>query len=421
MLRFVLTRAGVGFAVALLCVPIFLYAQSASELRGKISTQQTEIEALEEEIRQYTKQLTAIGQEKQTLKSAVEELDVSSRKVAASITLAQKQINRINATIQELSGDISSKEELIAGNQKALAETIRRIDIQESASLLETLLGTDDISTLWSDIDTVQQFQLVVRDSVKTLAAQKDELHNVVDQEEAARGELLAQRTELANQKRALDINRSAKNTLLKETSNRESTYQELLAAKEKEKDEFEAQLRAFQEQLQYILDPSKLPTAGQGVLKWPLSSVTVTQYFGNTAFSQSGAYSGKGHNGIDFRAAPGTPVHSALAGEVWETNEGVARNCQYGKWVLVKHANGLATLYAHLSEISTSKGAVVATGQTIGYSGSTGYSTGPHLHFTVYAADAVSFKQYTCNSGATVAIPIAAYNAYLNPLDYLK
>lgn len=402
------------------CTPLVLNAQTATELQGKISSHQSEINSLEAEIQQYTQQLTTIGQEKQTLKSAVQELDVSRKRVTARISLAQKQINNTSKTIKNLSGDISGKEVHIKQNQSALGETLRHMDIQESASFLETVLGHDDIANIWSDLDAVTQFQVVMRDSVRQLASQKEDLENVRQKEEAARAELLTQRTELANQQRALDINRSAKNTLLKETSNRESTYQELLAAKEKEKEEFEAQLRSFQEQLQYVLDPSKLPSTGKGALRWPLSNVTITQYFGTTEFSKSGAYNGRGHNGVDFRAAPGTPVHASLAGEVWRTNEKIARNCQYGKWILIKHANGLATLYAHLSEIAVHTGEVVATGETIGYSGSTGYATGPHLHLTVYAADAVSFKQYTCHSGPTVQIPIAAYSAYLNPLDYL-
>lgn len=102
------------------------------------------------------------------------------------------------------------------------------------------------------------------------------------------------------------------------------------------------------------------------------------------------------------------------------EVNYGAVPNCQYGKWVLIRHANGLATLYAHLSDVSVQKGGAVATGQMIGFSGNTGYATGPHLHMGVYLAEAISFKQYTCKSGYTVTIPIAPISAYLDPLSYL-
>ncbi|MFQ5661718.1 MAG: M23 family metallopeptidase, partial [Candidatus Paceibacteria bacterium] len=218
------------------------------------------------------------------------------------------------------------------------------------------------------------------------------------------------------------DINRNDKNTLLSITKNKESSYEKLLVKRKMEKEKFEDELRNLESQLQFELDPDSIPAAEKGVLAWPLEKVKITQYFGNTEFAKSGGYKGEGHNGMDFRASSGTKVKAALAGEVIAVNTQVAYMCQYGKWVLVRHANGLTTLYAHLSLIPDriKVGQQVSTGQIIGYSGNTGYATGPHLHFTVYASKAVQFKQYTCNSGATLTIPVAAYSGYLNPMDYL-
>jgi len=106
--------------------------------------------------------------------------------------------------------------------------------------------------------------------------------------------------------------------------------------------------------------------------------------------------------------------------------NTDKVRGCySYGKYVLVKHNNGLSTLYAHLSFIKVNKGDTVITGDTVGYSGNTGYSTGPHLHFAVYASQGVRIVRYgdyvkgKTNCG-NAYIPVAPLNAYLNPLDYL-
>jgi murein DD-endopeptidase MepM/ murein hydrolase activator NlpD len=151
-----------------------------------------------------------------------------------------------------------------------------------------------------------------------------------------------------------------------------------------------------------------------------------LTQYFGNTAFAQSGAYNGKGHNGVDFGVPPGTKVTAALAGTVVETgNTDAVSGClSYGKWILVRHPNGLSTLYAHLSAISVSAGQQVVTGQLLGYSGNTGYSTGPHLHFTVYASSGVNVVRLgdvkAITSCGAARVPVAGFEAYLNPLDYL-
>ncbi len=85
-----------------------------------------------------------------------------------------------------------------------------------------------------------------------------------------------------------------------------------------------------------------------------------------------------------------------------------------------MRHSNGLSILHAHRSYLAVNQGQQVATGDLLGYSGDTGYATGPHLHLTVYVASAVTFKQYTCNSGQSAFSPIVPLNAYLNPLSYL-
>jgi murein DD-endopeptidase MepM/ murein hydrolase activator NlpD len=108
----------------------------------------------------------------------------------------------------------------------------------------------------------------------------------------------------------------------------------------------------------------------------------TPTRNYRNTAyFGQAGSSWSSGHHtGLDFAAAPGTPVFSALAGKVVESGWGGA----YGNHIIVRHDNGVETLYAHLSTASVSKGDRVLRGQRIGAVGSTGNSSGPHLHFEV-------------------------------------
>lgn len=108
----------------------------------------------------------------------------------------------------------------------------------------------------------------------------------------------------------------------------------------------------------------------------------TPTRNYRNTAyFGQAGSSWSSGHHtGLDFAAAPGTPVFSALAGRVVEAGWGGA----YGNHIIVRHDNGVETLYAHLNSIAVAKGDRVLRGERIGGVGSTGNSSGPHLHFEV-------------------------------------
>jgi len=165
-----------------------------------------------------------------------------------------------------------------------------------------------------------------------------------------------------------------------------------------------------------------------RAILASPLDKLRITQEFGNTSFALSGAYNGKGHNGIDLAASIGTPVKAAMTGIVKGSGDtGSVRGCySYGRWVLVRHENGLDTLYAHLSQIGVTTGQAVATGDLIGYAGQTGYATGPHLHFGVFASaatqimrlgDATTNRTTPC---ANAMMPIAPLSGYLNPLNYL-
>jgi len=192
-------------------------------------------------------------------------------------------------------------------------------------------------------------------------------------------------------------------------------------------KQQFEADLLAYETKLKTNINFANLPKYGSGVLAWPLDEVLITQKFGDTEFAKSGAYNGKGHNGIDLGAPTGAPVKAVLSGTVIGTgNTDLYRGCySAGKWIMVKHLNGLSTLYGHLSQISVSTGQAVGTGQIIGNVGATGYATGPHLHLSVYVTSVtkiMTFREATnrVTACANALIPITPPAGFLNPLAYL-
>ncbi len=396
-----------------------LHAETVDEFQTQIDALNRKNQQIEKEIAAMEKLLGTLGTQHQTLQTAISSLDVTRNKTATQISGVQNKITASNVKLNELSYEIADKEDVIALDKAVLAKAFRDIQTSSDSTLIEQVLSSNTLSDAWIKVDTTIDLSRSLESHADDLFVAKKELtaqHLSVSETKKKLSEL---NEELKQQKKALDIAKAEKDKLLSQTKNQESTYQKLLASKRAEKASFEAALFELASKIQYASDPTKLPSAGKGILRWPLDKIVVTQLFGKTADSGR-LYASGTHDGVDFGAPTGTPVHAALGGTVYEINQGAAQNCQYGKWVLIKHPNGLATLYAHLSSINVAKGQVVTTGQSIGNVGMTGYATGPHLHFTVYDAAAVTLKQYTCKSGPVVTIPIAAPKAYLNPMVYL-
>jgi len=251
-------------------------------------------------------------------------------------------------------------------------------------------------------------------------------LVNTKDVAVGKRKELAVLQSNLNTQKASLAAARSSQNTLLAQTKNQESAYQALIKEKQEQQAKFEQDLLKYQNSLGLSVETGSLPGVRPGVIQWPLRNVRITQYFGNTDFSTKNPqiYNGKGHTGMDFAASPGTPILAALEGVVLGTGntDTTCPNASFGKWVFIKHGNGLSTLYAHLSTISVSSGQQVGTGDVVGYSGSTGYATGPHLHFGVYATSGSKIATFPSSSckGKSYTMPVGDVTAYLNPMSYL-
>lgn len=426
-------RSGIGGATFVSLWGIFFlltttvaHAATAAELQRQIEAQNQSIKALEQEIAQYERELTSVSANKKTLENAVKEIDLSKKKVTTTIAAEERKIVSTGLQIEQLDSDITTKEASIETSSHALAGALRRIQYKEDESLVETLLAQGSLGDVWDDLGTTQQFQEAVRGHVASLKETKEGLEESLSASTKKHQELLAYQKNLVAQKQALEVTQREKDSLLSKTKKEESSYQKLLAEKRAAKEAFEQAMNDLESQLAYTVDPSRIPPAGKGILRWPLSNVRITQKFGNTAFAQSGAYNGKGHNGVDFGVSVGTSVMSALSGTIAGTgNTDAFSGCySYGKWVLVRHNNGLSTLYAHLSSILVSPGDTVETGDIIGLSGNTGYSTGPHLHFSVYVSEAVQIRKLgelkTKTNCAQAAIPVAPFEAYLNPLEYL-
>lgn len=425
-------------------LPVDVHADTISEIKSRIDSHNDEIQKLEEEIAGYQRQLNALAGEKQTLQGAIQTLDVSRSQTSAQIAALQAKIKAATLKLDELSFEITDKEEVIALDRRTLAEALRTIAKTDDDSLVELILSSKSITDVWTSVDNLNTVGEALRVHADALTQAKAVLKSQHQEVNETKSKLSYLNTDLVSQKKALDANRASKQTLLNETQSQEVAYQQLIEQKRAQQKAFEAELRALESELQIAIDPSRIPTAGSGVLRWPFllsfmdgcktresalkNPYCITQYFGNTSFSTANPqiYNGNGHPGVDFGAPSGTPIAAALSGTVLDTgNTDSAPGCySFGKWVVIKHPNGLATLYAHLSTIGVTAGQSVVTGDVIGNSGMTGYATGPHLHFGVYASEGIRIMTLAEFRGATTPcahakIPVAPHEAYLNPMSY--
>jgi murein DD-endopeptidase MepM/ murein hydrolase activator NlpD len=425
-------------AVAVFASGVFPYTHTphaeaqASEietLKNQINERSSRLKDIEKEIAEYQTELKKVGGEKSSLQKAINQLELERKKVQAEISYTQNKIGATDLEINKLTIEIRSTEEDIELNRKAVAETIQRMHMMDEKSLVEALLQHENLSEFWGEIDAIEQIRGVMQEKVASLIAQQNLLTEKREDNTKKRDELVDLKEQYDDQNQVLVVNKTEKSELLSATQNEEANYQKLLREKEAARDQLLKELREFESKLQFILDPNTIPPKGTPIFNWPVENVIITQYFGGTEFAKQNAsvYAGRPyHPGIDLGVPTGTKIFAPLSGTVRATgNTDLFPGCySWGKWTLIDHANGLSTLYAHQSVISVVPGQQVKTGDVIGYSGNTGYSTGPHLHFTVYAKAGVTVRKFneikavtSCGAATT---PVAATDAYIDPMNYL-
>lgn len=416
-------------SLLLASVPNVFAESEIDKLKNEINTRSNRLAEIEAEIKKFESQLKEVGAEKKTLQSAINQLELERKKVNAEISKTENLITSTDLEINKLVLEISRTEEDIKKTETAIGSIIRAEYKSGEDTLIEILLSHERLSEFWGTFEAHESVRKVMSEKVSELSSFKLLLEEQRNTNQNKRTELSTLKNQYVDQNFVLASNKQEQSKLLEVTKNEEKNYQQLLASKEAAREQIIKEMRDFESKLQFILDPNTVPTPGTRVFDWPLKSIIITQLFGGTEFAARNAsvYGGRAyHPGVDFGVPRGTPIYAPLTGTVRATgNTDAVPGCySWGKWTLIDHANGLSTLYAHQDVISVTPGQKVTTGEIIGYTGNTGYSTGPHLHFTVYAKDGVSVRKFneikTVTSCGAATTPVAASDAYIDPMLYL-
>ena len=408
-------------------MPVFSADTKTDEYKKKISE-------LQEKERKYQAQLS------QT-KSDIKNKEAYSETLVSQIGVLSTEISSSHAQIEKLNVNISKKQKSIKDANKkietqmnALKKRIRTIYMAGGTSDLEIILGAKDFSDFLDKFELVRTLsdydkQLIdkIKAQLEVIKDEKKELEEEKSEVEKTEKTLQSKQNKLSN---LLEENKS----ILAELYDDQDSAQALLNNASSQESEIQNQLSAYQKRQEAARKAAQTvtptPTApantrrytssggsgGSGGGSGSSASFSVSPsgftwpvpgfYYVISPFNENRGYS---HKGIDIAGGGimGATVVAASGGTVIASNNSCSHNfgksgscgCGggYGNYVLLAHANGKSTMYGHLSSAAVSTGANVSKGQTIGFVGSTGWSTGAHLHFE-------------CRSGGSPYNPMSEY-----------
>jgi murein DD-endopeptidase MepM/ murein hydrolase activator NlpD len=390
-------------------LPVFTSAETAEEMRAIIAAKQAQIQELEKQIATYNTEIKSQKSRESTLNKQIANMQLQIKKLEADIQLTLTKISATSLKINQLSSDISVKNAEIEKQKVNLSETIREINLYDQTSPLQIVLASDTFSSFLSQVESIENLQGGLQAKLDSIQELKGQLENSKADAEDQKAQLEQLHEDLSGQNTVLSNQKSQKNQLLTDTKNQEKKYQQMLTDLQKQEQQIQKDITALEDRLRLMIDPSSIPGFHSGVLSWPIKGA-INQGYGPTSVTGFINDSYNFHNGIDIDANIGDPVKSAGDGVVKAIgNDG---KYAYGKWIAIDHQNGLVTLYGHFSGYAVSVGQKVKAGQVIGYAGNTGFSTGPHVHFTVYAASTFSVQDKWYG-----LLPLGGS---INPMNYL-
>ncbi len=356
----------------------FTYAATSSQLNAtKNDLNQKKTDA------QNT--LNDIKNEKATTTNDISKINDNISELSDKIDDLQNEIDDLNDKISENEKEIEEKEKEVEKKQELLKKRLVSMYKTGGTSYINVLLGsssTIDMIVTYDAVDDIAKADTNLIDSIKSektnLEGKKQELEN--------------NKTEVDSKKKILDTEQSSLSAKKVEKQEKVAQLSENEQKTQKEIDTYNEQIREVNNQLAAIAKAATKKSSSKsksssakiytgGKFTWPCPSYTrISNYFGYRSAAETHGIGSTNHKGIDMAAPYGSNIIAAGSGEVILASY----KGGYGNCVMIDHGGGIVTLYGHASSICCSVGQSVKTGDVIAKVGSTGNSTGNHLHFSV-------------------------------------
>ena len=330
-----------------------------------------------------TDELSSASGRVRELDGAVAAQEARLNELVSQLDSARAKIGRLDLTIQRQTAKLSVASKTYRVSIGRLEQRVHDLYVSDDPDLIAVVFGTESFTDLLDNVELLRHIGRQDRQIVRQVAGARDAITQ-------ARARTRTARVEVAALARAIgDRTAEQRGVVARLAANRdalraaEADKRATLGSIQGDREELLAEIDSLQKQSSALAasirssqaaQPTTATTviqSGSGVLQWPVSG-PVTSPFGSRW--------GRMHEGIDIAVPSGTPVHAAGGGTVIYAGwmEG------YGNLVAIDHGGGLATAYGHNTSVTVSVGQSVSVGDVIAYSGSTGHSTGPHVHFEV-------------------------------------
>src|SRR3989339_59366 len=356
--------------------------QAIDELNRQIEEQRKKIDELADKIGQYQDNIKAVRNEAVSLQNEIYIVDNQAAKTSLDIEAKEEEIKATELEIEKVGLEIKANEILINRDKSKLSAFIRQLDIYDEKDYLTVLLSNNSFSDFFDQVKHLEGVQNDLQSTlnrVQELIAKLGKNQENLSNQRDKLSELL---NKLEEEKLGLVTQKGTKNYLIAKTKQSESEYQKLISSLQQEQIAVNGQMSSLERKLREELEKGgeneQFNSLADASLRWPVSNPRITAYFHDPDYPYRNLFE---HSGLDMGVPAGTPVMATEAGYVAK----VALGTQwYGNYVMIIHSNNLATLYAHLSSVSVKADQYVYKGQVIAASGSTGFSSGPHLHLEV-------------------------------------
>ena len=307
-------------------------------------------------------------------------LDEQVENTQAEISNVQRQIDTYTALIAQTEDELAEAERQEEAQYELFCARVRAMEERGSISYWAVIFRAESFTDMLSRLDVINELMDSDQAVIDRLQALQEEIR--IKQEglreqkagvEAAKAELLQKKSELEDQ-------RAEAIALVNEIENNQSEYQDAVNEIKAEEARIERQVQELQKKMEEeMAAQGKDYHTNPGGYIWPVDSRYITSTVGGR--TSPGGVGSTNHKGTDIgRVGYTSPVYASKAGTVIISQ----MSSSYGNYIVISHGSGNTTLYAHLSSRKVSVGDVVQQGQVIGITGSTGHSTGPHLHFEI-------------------------------------